>query len=69
MQTSVLASKKDPLGAMLLDYWNGIKQAVLAVACPLLEMSQMSGRIMFRGADQMNPIELKALAFVGPWTD
>jgi SAM-dependent methyltransferase len=62
MQTSVLESKKDPLGAMLLDYWNGRKQAAVAVACPLLEMSQMSGRIMFRGPDQMSPIELKALA-------
>ena len=62
MQTSVLDSKKDPLGAMLLDYWNGRRQAVVIIESPLLEMSQMSGRIMFRGADQMSPIELKALA-------
>lgn len=62
MQTSVLDSKKDPLGAMLLDYWNGRRQAVVIIESPLLEMSQMSGRIMFRRADQMSPIELKALA-------
>jgi SAM-dependent methyltransferase len=62
MQTTVLDSKKDPLGAMLLDYWNGNKEAVVIIHSPLLEMSQMSGRLMFRSPDQMSPIELKALA-------
>jgi len=33
-----------------------------AVESPLLEMSKMSGRVMFRRADQMSPIELKTLA-------
>jgi SAM-dependent methyltransferase len=61
MQTSVLDSNKDPLGAMLIDYWNGRKQAAVSVASPLMALSQMSGRLMFRGADQMEPIELKAL--------
>jgi SAM-dependent methyltransferase len=62
MQTSVISSKKDPLGAMLLDYWNGNKEAVVIIDCPLLEMSQMSGRLMFRSPDQMSSIERKALA-------
>jgi len=62
MQTSVLDSKKDPLGAMLMDYWNGRKQAFVTIDSSLLEMSQMSGKIMFRRFDQMSPIEQKALA-------
>jgi 2-polyprenyl-3-methyl-5-hydroxy-6-metoxy-1,4-benzoquinol methylase len=62
MQTSVLESENDPLGAMLLDYWNGRKDAFVTVDSTLLEMAQMSGRIMFRGFDQMSPIEHRALA-------
>ncbi len=61
MQTAILEPTKDPLGAMLLDYWNGRKQAFVTIDSSLLEMSQMSGEIMFRRADQMGPIELKAL--------
>lgn len=62
MQRSILDSKKDPLGAMLLDYWNGRKQAFVTVDSTLVEMSKMSGRIMFRQVDQMGPIEHQALA-------
>ncbi len=46
---------------MLLDYWNGREQAFVTVDSTLVEMSKMSGRIMFRQGDQ-SPIEHQALA-------
>jgi SAM-dependent methyltransferase len=61
MQRSVLAPGKDPLGAMLLDYWNGRKKAFVSVESPGFEMSEMGGDIMFRRPDQMSPMEHCAL--------
>lgn len=61
METSCLDTEKDPLGAMLMDYWKGDPKAYVTVESSLLEMSKMSGKVMFRAREQMSPLEITAL--------
>ncbi|MDD9302361.1 MAG: methyltransferase domain-containing protein [Desulfobacter sp.] len=59
MTGSVLLPDKDPLGAMLKDYYNGDKTAYVRVESPVLDMSKMRGKTMFR--DEFSDIEQTAL--------
>ena len=54
-------SKKDPLGAMLLDYLNGDVNAFVQVNSDTLEMWKMTGEVMFRKFSRMSRLEKKAL--------
>lgn len=62
MLKSTLTSEKDPLGAMLLDYMDGRTGAFVRVDSSLLDMSEMTGSIMFRREGEMSGLEQKALS-------
>jgi SAM-dependent methyltransferase len=53
--------RKDPLGAMMLDYLDGREDACVEVESSTLEMSCMSGETMFRSYAGMDTIERTAL--------
>ncbi len=53
--------RKDPLGAMMLDYLDGRQDACVEVESSTLEMSCMSGETMFREYAGMDEIERTAL--------
>ena len=53
--------KKDPLGAMMLAYLHGDRDAFVEVDSTTLEMSTMRGEVMFREYEQMELLEQKAL--------
>ena len=61
MLKSTIDPDKDPLGAMLLDYYRGKEKAFVRVDSSLLEMSGMTGRIMFRDKTRMSNLEHVAL--------
>ena len=61
MKQIITAAKKDPLGAMLLDYLAGDKGAYVTVTSTTLEMWKMTGEVMFRTFSRMNRLEKKAL--------
>lgn len=54
-------ANKDPLGAMMLDYINGTKDAFLEVESTTLDMSTMTGENMFRQYSEMDVSEQFAL--------
>lgn len=54
-------SSKDPLGTMLLDYFNGQKDAFVEVDSTSVEMWTMKGKTMFRDYSEMAELEQKAL--------
>lgn len=62
MLKSVIPTDKDPLGAMLLDYMQGDENAFVRVDSSLLEMSRMTGKIMFRQEADMSDLEHRAMA-------
>jgi len=62
MASGILDRGKDPLGAMLNDFYCGDSEAFLNVWSSTLEMSTMQGTTMFRGIDNMDDIEKCALA-------
>ena len=62
MKNKITTPKKDPLGAMMLDYLEGNQNAYVEVESSTLEMWKMSGRVMFRTFKNMNRIERKALS-------
>lgn len=51
----------DPLGAMMLDYFNGDHGAYVDVESPDLEMTTMAGSTMFREFGEMTGLEQHAL--------
>lgn len=61
MKNIILDSAKDPLGAMMLDYQNGQKDAFVEVDSTTLEMWTMKGETMFRDYSEMNELEQIAL--------
>lgn len=61
MVKRIINSARDPLGAMLKDYYCGNSEAFLNVWSSTLEMSSMQGATMFRSFEQMNEIEKYAL--------
>jgi len=61
MLRSRISRDKDPMGAMLLDYQAGDKEACLEVDSDLLEMSVMAGKTLFRGVEEMSGLEQRAL--------
>lgn len=61
MQKLITARDADPLGAMMLAYLAGDKDAYLEVESTTLEMSTMTGKMMFRDFQQMDEIEKRAL--------
>lgn len=70
MKHRITHRQKDPLGSMMLDYFDGQKHAYVDVASPTLDMWKMSGQIMFRTFQSMNRIEKKALSLCrGPILD
>lgn len=52
---------KDPLGAMMMDYYNGDPMACVEVESATLEMTTMNGVTMFRGYAEMSRLEKYAL--------
>lgn len=52
---------KDPLGVMMLDYLQGQLDASVEVESTTLEMSSMTGEMMFRDFGQMDELERKGL--------
>ncbi len=62
MKNIITDKKKDPLGAMMLDYLEGNKTASAHVESTTLEMWQMTATTMFRTFSSMNRIEKKALS-------
>ncbi|MCG8615428.1 MAG: methyltransferase domain-containing protein [Desulfobacterales bacterium] len=62
MLTHTLSPDRDPLGAMLTDYMDGRTDAFVRVDSTLLEMSEMTGDIMFRNQADMNDLETTALS-------
>ncbi|HCY87033.1 MAG TPA: SAM-dependent methyltransferase [Desulfobacteraceae bacterium] len=62
MLTHTLSPDRDPLGAMLTDYMDGQSDAFVRVDSSLLEMSEMTGDIMFRNQEEMNDLETVALS-------
>lgn len=61
MKNIILDNRKDPLGAMLLDYMAGKHDACLEVESSTLDMSTMCGDLMFRPHQLMSGLEKKAL--------
>ncbi len=61
MLKSTIEPGRDPLGLMLSDCMNGKSKAFVRVDSSLLEMSEMTGKIMFRGKADMSDLELAAL--------
>ena len=61
IKTRCIKPEKDPLGTMLLDYLKGDKHVFVQVESSLLDMSCMTGEIMFRDKEGMSSMELKAL--------
>lgn len=61
MYGSISDRKKDPLGAMLLAYLHGNREAAVEVDSTTLEMSTMRGEVMFREYGQMELLEHTAL--------
>ena len=53
--------RKDPLGAMMLDYLEGNRNAFVEVESPTLEMWLMDGRTMFRDYREMDELEKRSL--------
>jgi SAM-dependent methyltransferase len=53
--------QKDPLGAMMLDYYGGMRGAFVEVESPTLEMWEMTGKTMFRTFAEMDELERQAL--------
>lgn len=62
MNKSISDRRKDPLGAMMLAYLHGDRDAFVEVDSTTLEMSTMRGEVMFREYEQMDRLEQKALA-------
>lgn len=61
MYKNISDGKKDPLGAMMLAYLHGDRDASVEVDSTTLEMSTMRGEVMFRDYEQMDLLEQKAL--------
>lgn len=62
MKHLITTPEKDPLGVMMCDYQNGIKDAYVRVSSPNLDMWEMTGEIMFRPFSRMSRMERKALS-------
>ncbi|WP_163340358.1 bifunctional 2-polyprenyl-6-hydroxyphenol methylase/3-demethylubiquinol 3-O-methyltransferase UbiG [Desulfopila sp. IMCC35008] len=63
MMDSIISDpRKDPLGAMMLDYLKGNQQAFVEVESSTLEMWEMPGKTMFRSYAEMDELERQALA-------
>lgn len=62
MQHVIGTGDPDPLGAMMLAYLAGDRGAYLEVGSTTLEMSTMTGEVMFRDYQQMDELEKRALA-------
>ena len=61
MTDIICEAGKDPLGAMMIDYLNGRKDAFVEVDSTTLEMWTMTGEKMFRSYSQMDDMERLAL--------
>ncbi len=61
MNNLIYDTEKDPLGVMLLDYFNGNINACVEVDSSTLEMSTMRGETMFRTYSAMDEMERQAL--------
>jgi SAM-dependent methyltransferase len=61
MNKIIYDTDKDPLGVMLLDYFNGNIDAYVEVDSTTLEMSTMRGETMFRTYSDMDEMEHQAL--------
>jgi SAM-dependent methyltransferase len=61
MKNIISNSEKDPLGSMMMDYFNGDLNAHVEVKSTTLDMWEMAGSTMFRTFKSMNKIERKAL--------
>lgn len=62
MKTKIIDRNKDPLGRMMLDYFNGQKQVYVEVESTTLDMWKMDGEVMFRTITTMSHLEKKALS-------
>ncbi|WP_419175368.1 class I SAM-dependent methyltransferase [Desulfosediminicola sp.] len=62
MQRLISATDNDPLGAMMLAHLDGTTSVSLEVESTTLEMSTMTGEVMFRDYEQMDELEKKALS-------
>lgn len=54
--------RKDPLGAMMLDYYRGKRDVFVEVESATMEMWEMPGETMFRSYAEMDDLERQALA-------
>ena len=62
MKEKITNPRKDPPGAMMLDYLNGDRNAFVTAESDNLDMWKMTGKTMFRTFGAMNRIERKALS-------
>lgn len=62
MKRSILKREKDPLGAMIRDFYCGDTGAFLNVWSSTFELSTMRGTTLFRQFERMSDIEKHALA-------
>ena len=60
----VIPENKDPFGRACYDYLNGARQAKIQVYSDIAEADVMEVAYLFRGYDQMPPLEQQALGLV-----
>lgn len=61
MMNIISDPRKDPLGAMMLDYYEGKRDVFVEVESATMEMWEMPGATMFRSYTEMDALERQAL--------